>query len=245
MPSTLSLVALAFSAGTATFFAPCAFPLVPGYVSFYLGTSAETATDGGTASGSPGGLLDRRVARSVVRAVGISAVVSAGMVTVYAAVAGVAVGVGSRVLADIAALEAVVGATFVLAGGLMAAGWKPSGRLVRLPRRRRTLGGFFAFGALYAAAAAGCTAPLFVAVVVRTASAGPQQGLAVATAYAGGMGAVMTAVTVVTALGGTALLSRLSGYTDAVYRVAGALLVLSGGAEIYYYRYGFPAWAVV
>ena len=35
---------LAFSAGVATFFAPCAFPLLPGYVAYYLGHGAGDAT---------------------------------------------------------------------------------------------------------------------------------------------------------------------------------------------------------
>ena len=39
---SLPFLAFAFSAGAGTFFAPCAFPLLPGYVSFYLGQTTES-----------------------------------------------------------------------------------------------------------------------------------------------------------------------------------------------------------
>ena len=43
----------AFSAGVATFFAPCAYPLLPGYVAFYLGDAGPSATLGGRPRRSP------------------------------------------------------------------------------------------------------------------------------------------------------------------------------------------------
>ncbi|ELZ25088.1 cytochrome c biogenesis protein [Halosimplex carlsbadense 2-9-1] len=246
MSATVSLLGLAFSAGMATFFAPCAFPLVPGYLSYYLGTSADTVADGGTAP--LGGTVSRRLGRlhpglaAVARGVGVGLVVGTGMFLVYGVIAGIVMAVGARAVSDIAVMELVVGAAFVVVGAAMAAGWKPTGQLVRLPERRRSVGGFFAFGVLYAAAAAGCTAPLFVAVLLRAAAAGPGQGATVALAYAAGMAVVMVTVTVTVALTGTALVGRLSRHTGRIYRVAGALLALSGVTEIYYYRYGFPPW---
>ena len=52
-----ALFGLAFSAGAATFFAPCAFPLLPGYVGYYLGKTGD---------GTPDGPLSTRLGRAAV-----------------------------------------------------------------------------------------------------------------------------------------------------------------------------------
>lgn len=237
-----ALLALAFSAGTATFFAPCAFPLLPGYISYFLGDTVSAGNTPEKSSGrseAPEVLVDR-VKRPLARAVLIGLVVSLGMTLVYVGLAGVTVTLGARALADIAVLEVVVGILFVVAGSAMATGWKVSRSPVRLPERRRSFAGFFLFGVLYAGAAAGCTAPLFIAVLVKGISLGTGPGLGIAVAYALGMSVVMIGVTAASALAGSSVTSVLGAYTRQIYRVAGVLLALSGLAEIHYYFYGFP-----
>lgn len=309
-----SLLPLAFSAGLATFFAPCAFPLLPGYLSYFLGeaatsgrsgapssqataaadatagtttdTAASTTTDSaaGTTANSAGSAtansprsatrnsaagtstsggterstatdtegvtpastptadatLIERVRQPTARALVIGGVASLGMVLVYVLLAGTAVVLGASALSDVAVFELVVGSVFVVGGLAMAAGWKPSGTLVQLPERRRSLGGIFLFGVLYAVAAAGCTAPLFLAVVLQGASVGPLAGATVAVSYALGMGSVMLVVAGLS-VAGSSLIGRIGRHAGRLYRVAGGLLVLSGVAEIYYYLEGFPA----
>ncbi|SEG64200.1 cytochrome c-type biogenesis protein [Halobellus limi] len=162
------------------------------------------------------------------------------MTVVYGSLAGTTVFLGAQALAEIALMELIVGSFFVVAGSLMMVGWKPSKSIVRLPERKRSLSGFFVFGALYAGAAAGCTAPLFVAIILQGMSAGPILGVSLAFTYAIGMGTVLAVFTCVTALGGSSITATLRSHTRTIYRIAGGLLVCSGAAEIYYYFYGFP-----
>ena len=241
-----ALLGLSFSAGVATFFAPCAFPLLPGYLSYFVSDTISTPDGGRSTAGTAhpagaavGGLVSR-ARRPLVRAALLSALAGLGMTLVYVGLAGTTAFLGARALADIAVLEMVVGCVFLAAGGTMAAGWKPAWSPVRLPARERSLAGFFAFGVLYAAAAAGCTAPLFIAVVLRGVSAGPVLGVGAAVSYALGMSTVLAVVTGATALGGASVATALSAHTGRIYRVAGGLLAVSGAAEIYYFLYGFP-----
>ena len=235
-----ALLGLAFSAGVATFFAPCAFPLLPGYLSYFLSDTVSTAGDGRPASTARSRTDVERVRRPLVRALLLSTLAGAGMTVVYLSIAGTTAFLGAQALANIAVMELVVGSVFMFAGGLMMTGWKPSQSVVQLPERKRSLSGYFVFGALYAGAAAGCTAPLFIAVVLQGASAGPIAGVGIALAYAIGMSTVLVAFTCVTALGGSSLTATLRSRTQTIYRIAGGLLVLSGAAEVYYYFYGFP-----
>lgn len=236
--NTLSLLSLSFSAGTATFFAPCAFPLLPGYLSYFLSDTASTAVGDRE---PPDGPFVSRLSSPLARAGVVSVAAALGMTIVYVTLAGTTITLGAAALADIAVLEVVVGSVFILGGGAMALGWKLDRSIVRLPERRRSVGGFFVFGVLYAAAAAGCTAPLFIAVVTRGIAAGPSLGIGLALAYALGMSVVLIVLTVASAVGSASLVSTISEHTQTIYRLSGVLLVVSGSAEIYYYVYGFPA----
>jgi cytochrome c-type biogenesis protein len=214
----------AFSAGVATFFAPCAFPLLPGYVSYYMGSDEESTDD---------------VRTRLLRAVLVGLVVSAGFFVVYGILGGIVVALGSQLLANISLLELLVGTILIVLGLAMAAGVDVSVGHVLLPERDRSLFGFFSFGVLYAAAAAGCTAPVFASVAVGALTAGPIAGATTLAAYAAGMSVLMIGVTVATALGRDALFKRFAARTGKIQRAAGVLLVVAGIVQIYLFLFEF------
>jgi len=216
-------LSFAFVLGGLTFFAPCAYPLLPGYLAYFLGQ-----TDDGEPS-----------RRSVLGPAGFGLQVSLGFLVVYAVLGGVVLTVGTELLADLVVLELVVGLLLVVLGLAMAAGRTPTVR-VSLPRRRRSALGFLLFGVVYAVAAAGCTAALSFAVVASAVAADPLVGLWTLLAYVAGMSGVMLLVTVLAGLGRDAVLRRLSARTGQVERVAGALLVLAGVAQVslFLFRFG-------
>lgn len=214
----------AFSLGAATFFAPCSFPLLPGYVSYYLGREEEPAS------------LPRRLARA--GAVGV--LTSLGFILVYAVLAGVVAAVGTQALTNISVLELVVGGLLIVLGSVMATGRFDASMIhLPLPERRRSPAGFFLFGVVYAAAAAGCTAPLFISIALLGLSGGPVRAVATFGAYAAGMSLLMIGVTALSALGKGTVLRVASRNTGLVSRVAGALLVVAGLAQIYVFLFWF------
>ena len=110
---------------------------------------------------------------------------------------------------------------------------------VRLPERRRSVAGFFGFGVVYAAAAAGCTGPLFVGLAGVALASGPTGAVALFGAYALGMSLLMLAVTLGVAVGGEALLRRFSAVSGRLSRIGGAVLVLAGLVQLYYFFFEF------
>jgi cytochrome c-type biogenesis protein len=219
LADALARLSFAATLGGFTFFAPCAFPLLPGYVAFYLGTGDDESTDTGP---------------RLLGAAKVGLLVSAGFFVVFWALGTVVALVGTRLLADISLLEPVIGTLLVVLGAAMATGRTPRWH-VKLPERRRTASGFFLFGVVYAAAAAGCTAPVFVGVVGASLGTGPALGAATLAAYAAGMAAMMVAVTGLAAFGRDQVLGRLSASTGRIQRVAGTLLVLAGVTQVVYY----------
>lgn len=228
-------VALAFSAGVATFFAPCAYPLLPGYVAYFLGGEDEPSTRDGRL---PAAALSR-----LRRAAVVALVVSAGFFLVYAVLAGLiaAAGASALPLQQISVLELVVGAALIALGVAMALGRVEMGQLhVALPERRRSVGGYFVFGVVYAAAAAGCAAPVFVGVATFAVSAAsPALAVAMFGAYALGMVLLLFLVTALAALGRGTLLRGLSGRSGLLTRLAGVVIAAAGVVQVYLFLFRF------
>lgn len=253
----VSLLAFAFTAGVFTFFAPCSYPLLPGYLSYYLGdhtpAAAEFPANGSATSGwatervasGIGVVVPQSKASPVAQALVVSLLVSAGFFLVYTLLAGVVAAVGAQVLAGISLLELVVGSLLIVLGGVMATGRTLPTAGIELPERRRSGRSYIGFGVLYAAAAAGCTAPLFIGVALKALAAGIGLGLLAFAAYAGGMSVLMIGVTVATALGREALLQRVTQRMDLLHRGAGVLLVLAGVVQIYLFLFRFGGLAML
>jgi len=201
---------LAFAAGTgvATFFAPCAFPLLPGYVGYYVSDSTSDT--------------------AVVAAAAAAAV---GAVAAIAAVAGLVLAVGQPVKAVLPVLEPVIGVGLVAFGVLVVAGRGPQLH-VALPERPSSVLGFGVFGAVYAVAAAGCVVPLFVGVVVQALALPAAGATAVLGVYAAGVAAPLVGVTLLAGAGVDAW-RDLGAYSGSMETAAGAVMVLAGLGQLY------------
>ncbi|RQG97928.1 cytochrome c biogenesis CcdA family protein [Natrarchaeobius chitinivorans] len=229
MLSDLRLV-IAFTAGTATFFAPCAFPMLPGYVAYYLGGDGSSSTRS-----------------SLRRGAVVSLVASAGMFAVYLGLVGIAVAVGSQYFHRLVLLGALVGVALIGLGVAMITG-ATHGRLfsMQLPERERSYRGYFAFGVAYAIAAAGCTAPFFITVVVSSLSIGPAAAVLTISAYASGMVVMLVAVTLLTAVGHASLFRRVVPGFQRVMppwmtldRAGGTLLIVVGVVQLYLFLFEY------
>lgn len=224
-----SIALYALSAGAATFFAPCAYPLLPGYLAYYLGLEDGPTTE-----------------RPLRRAAMVGLLVSLGFAIVYAVLGGLVAVAGSRLLANVATLELVVGLLMIGLGVAMA-----TGRLrgidapIQLPERRRSWVAFLGFGVVYGVAAAACTAPIFLGVVGLAVSRGGPVLLASLGSYLLGMSLLMVGLTLATALGRDALVRALTPDLDRLPRVAGLLLALAGVVQVYLFLFRYDGLALL
>jgi len=206
-------VAFAITTGATTFFAPCAYPLLPGYVGYFM--QAES-TEGGS-------LLTGALVRGLAASVGV--LVTFGLLAVAA------ITVGRPLQAHLSALELVVGVLLVLFGLVTLSG-RTVGWHARLPERTTSISGFVGFGGLYAIAATGCVAPVFLAVVSQALTFGPAGTAAVLGGYAAGMAVLMIGATVAVAVGVEITTDRFAGLADRMTPIAGGILVAAGLAQI-------------
>lgn len=207
-------VTFAFGVGVATFFSPCAYPLLPGYVGYYV---SQADTD---ERRPVGGALVRGIAAGV------------GVLAVFGVLAGLAVAVGQAGFERLVLFEPLVGVALLVFGLLALAGRTPSIR-ISLPERRTSVLGFGLFGAVYALAAAGCVAPIVFPVFLRAITAPPVEAALVVGAYAGGVSLLMVAATVATGVGVAAGIERVAASAPYLKRLAGAVMVVAGLGQLY------------
>jgi cytochrome c-type biogenesis protein len=218
--SPLTLAAFGFVAGIGAFFAPCAFALFPGYVSYYLASS-------GTGRESP--------ARSLL--LGLAC---ASGSAVFFAIVGIAITLlGGSISPYLIATKPVIALAVVLLGFVLLAD-------VRLPSLVLPLGpvgrnlppgaGLFLYGFGYALASTGCTLPIYVSMIVLPLTSG-FSGAALLTfmSFAAAMALMMLLTSLLVGLAKASLLRRLQASTVWIKRASGVVLILAGLYLGYYY----------
>jgi len=205
----LTELSLAVGAGVATFFSPCAYALLPGYVGMYLSDGEGTLRSDGM--------------RGLAAALGVLVVFA---VTVAAVAA-----VGEAVQPWIGRIEPLTGLALVGFGVLLLGG-STFGWHLPLPDQRPGVAGFGIFGAVYAVAAVGCVAPLFFGLTLNALQAGPTQAAVVLSAYGGTIALLLLAVTVAIGVGYEIAELKLARLSVVGQKLGGIVLVAAGIVQL-------------
>ncbi|MEV8596309.1 cytochrome c biogenesis protein CcdA [Streptomyces sp. NPDC052012] len=214
-------LALALTAGMLAAVNPCGFALLPAYLSLLV-----------LGDDSPG----RAVA--VGRALTATAAMTVGFAALFG-IFGLAVQpAAGQVQQHLPWFTIAFGLLMAAAGAWLLAGRQlpaPAPKIRRAPTVTRSLPSMALFGMAYATASLGCTIAPFLAIVVsafRSGSTG--EGIALFTAYAGGMGLIVGAASLTVALTRTTAVTRLRRLGAVAPRLGGGLLVLVGVYVAYY-----------
>jgi cytochrome c biogenesis protein CcdA len=210
---------IALTAGGLAVLNPCGFPLLPAFLSYYLGVEEQRLPHART-----------RVAQGLL----VGGLVAVGCLVVFAVIAlPLSLGVGA--IADaVPWVGLATGAALALAGvGVLAGRRIP---LPALPRPRvprgRGLATMVLFGVGYGAASLGCTLPILLALIGSSLGAAR---LSVFAAYAAGMAVVLMSLSVAVAFAREGIARRSRPLLPHVARVAGVLLLASGAYLTYYW----------
>ncbi len=212
----------ALTIGVVTAFNPCGLPMLPAYLSYFLGIDDPGETD---------------PRAGLATALRVGGAVSAGFVATFAVLGLVIAHVTRSVQSWIPWLTVVIGLGLVALGVALIAGFQPTFALPKLDRggRSRRVGSMALFGVSYAVASLGCTIQLFLALIAlgfseRSLTA----ALATFLAFAAGMSLVVLALTVALALARHSLVRAARRALPYVQRAAGVLLVPIGAYVAWY-----------
>ena len=250
-----SIWLMAVGAGFLSFFSPCSFPLLPGYVSFYLMRKKETS-----------GGLNEQTMRAALPA-GLAA--SAGILTIFLGLAIFGIFFSEAVREMVPVLIPITGAVILIMGLIMvadidisrftypikekfAAGAKklkpiflpPIEKILSFITRKEIkfeenedseMMGQYLYGLGYGAASAGCTAPVFIALLVASMSYTLFNTALIFTLYAVTTAALMVTFTLLVAASQDTIVNKMRASTGLIKKIGGAVLSIVGLYLVYQY----------
>lgn len=205
-----------FTSGVFALFSPCGFPMLPGYVSYYIGTNASLG------KAFPGGVA-----------------CTLGLVTVFSIIGVIADALGSLITYYISLLELVAGLATIFLGLSMILKIRiPMFSIpVKAPKRRGLIG-IYLYGVTYGMATLACSAPIFFSILsIAIAAGGLLNGILTFTVYAIGMGLPLIIITILLVNTKKMFLKRIMKMMPWIEKLSGIILVSIGVYLIYFYLY--------
>jgi len=216
-------LSVALIAGALVALNPCSVPLLPAFLSYYLGVERE---------GLP------RARTGLLQGMLVGALLTVGVVGVFTLIGLPLVYGASRITDAVPWLGLGAGGAAMLAGVVALAGRGsiapplPAGLSRHQGRWLRPL----LFGVAYGVASLGCSLPVFLAFLASSLSVrGSDNALAVLAAYLTGIAITILALLVVATLLREGLARRLGPLAGRLHRVSGLLLLLAGGYLSYFW----------
>ena len=217
VPAVAGLYVLAFLTGLMSFFAPCAFPLLPGYISYYIGRYESGPTLRGSVKA---GIASATGINGIFALIGAAVAVGGAAVKSYLTY--FAPGVGFVII--LLGLAMVFGKTesFEKFGGILSSYSSKVGGRARYS-------GLFMYGVGYGLASMGCQAPVFIALIFAgLASGGALEAFMVFLSFSIGMGSMMLIVSIIVGTAKMTILERMRKMTPYINRACGVILIIVG-----------------
>ena len=259
-----SIYLFAVGAGVMVFFSPCSFPMLPGYMSFYLtnkkqriGKFDETAAR----ETLPDGLAAAAGLTGVLLLIGILLVPFVSIIGGYLGYLELLVGIMVAALGFSMIMEYdfekivrpfrqflndyIFQTKFAASvAGAVESGIQSAGKRFNNPAMETfsfaseeagTKTGLFWYGVAYGSAAAGCVAPVIIGLLTASITKGIITGLLVFLIFSITAGSLMVAFTMMVAASETTIVDKLKASTRQIEMAGGVIMIIVGIYLVYYY----------
>jgi cytochrome c-type biogenesis protein len=213
------LLGFSFLAGIASFFAPCAFTLFPGYVAFYLG-------------------IDEKRREHPIK---IGFIAATGMLSFFILLSIVLIIIGRGIIPYLHYIAPSIGFIIIIAGVLLFQGYTFKTAMIKKGidnlrsedvRSRRNI---YLFGFGYGAVSIGCTLPLLFAMIIVPLTTGKITTVMLSLLfYFIAMSILIISITYLVAWSKNKLIIRMLDSTIKIKKASGIVLVVVGAFLIYY-----------
>ncbi|HEY4673543.1 MAG TPA: cytochrome c biogenesis protein CcdA [Nitrososphaerales archaeon] len=204
-------LALVLGAGFVTLLSPCGYALLPGLIGYLLG----------------GKVSIRGAVRGALTAI-------FGVLLVFAAV-GIILSIASGLIRAIVPHLTIGAAVIIMTIGIAKIFELNLPVIGNAPSINIKPTGFFTYGIAYAFAGAGCTFPIFFAVLLYASTVPGIGALATMLTYSVGLAVPLLITSVLTATANDAIVHRIARLTGKIQRVSGSVLLAAGVYLIYSY----------
>ena len=246
----LGLVAFAFISGLAAFFSPCSFPLLPGYITYYFKVGADAQKKKEEA-----GIEEKGMGRGQQVGTGLrlGTISGLGIVLVYFTLGIIIIPLlflGVTAVGDaIAYFKPIVGTILVIMGlltlfdiaintGYITAPFRRLKDKIRPSKgpKRPTFNttGLFLYGVGYGSASAGCSAPIFIALVFAAVTTGEALDTVLTfTVFLFSLWLLMAVVSVVLTISEEKVKTGMMRHYIWIKRVTGVVFIIAGAYLLY------------
>jgi len=219
---------LAIFGGLASFFSPCAFPLLPSFIAYYI-----TGAEGKSRTIKNGLSLGIKAAiglLSIFAFIGILAISGSYWISKYIPYLELIVGILILILGVLLLKDIDIGSYFTLIKNkiLHSVGKETS--------RSKATTSPFLYGMGYGSAAAGCTAPVFIAIVISSWLAdGLYSALLVILLYFSVMAGLMIAFSVMTMVLKDTIANKIRKHIGLINKISSVIMIVVGLYLIIYF----------
>lgn len=236
--SIFNLYTLAVAAGVASFFSPCAFPLLPSYFSFYQTAQADMG-----ASSTPSNRALRLGIAAALGVITFNLVLGFGIAAMGSGIAKSLSISGPEPSQFVRYFRGGVGVVLITLGIGQIIGWNLKPKFVdafayhtrpeRAGKRSPVLN-LYLYGLGYNAAGMGCTGPILAGLMIfALSSGGSSLALTAFLIFSLTMGTLMLVVSGLVAASHQTLITKLKAATPKIKGVASLLLIAVGVFNIY------------
>lgn len=226
---SMSWYLLVFLAGVSSFFAPCALPLLPAYMSYYIAVGKKEIGKKVILSGAKSGIASLF-----------------GILTIFTIIGGIVAFAGDAVKSYVGMISPAVAIIIIILGMILAFNYtwifekltmkfQPYVSKIKMPLVKKSIEmnkgfmGLFSYGILYGGASLGCLAPIFIAIIFGgLMSGGFSSALLSFIVYALGMGSLMVTVTILLSMAKSKIVDKMIGAMPYINRLSGIVLVIVG-----------------
>ncbi len=235
--NSMPIILLAFAAGIASFFSPCSFPMLPGYVGYYLGIEEHKKQE--------------EKKQMLKKALFTGTAAALGILLIYLFIGFLIMLIGPTIYPFIPFFAPLVAIIIIVLGLLMLTNiqyysitnrinklivyfflnlhldkWDPAKKI-----REKELGGIFTYGVGYGFAAAGCTLPLLMLIIPTAISTGGFfSGMLMFLVFGLGAAIFMVVVTLLIATSKDSIVNKMKMSTGKIKMVSGIFMVIAGVA---------------
>jgi len=213
--NTAIILSFAYMAGLLSMLAPCAFAMLPSYISWYLNKEEKESTGHALLNG----VLATVGGGTVMGAIGILSIL------------------GIRTVGQLVYFRLIIGIILIVMGALMLSGKGISITLpVTITKKKGPLG-VYIFGALYSLASLGCVASVFIGMVLAASAQGTTVAFTSVLIYVLGMGTILVPLTLAVSSSKTVLVSKMQKIVPYVKKIGGVILIVMGSYLILYWMF--------
>lgn len=195
----IGTLVFAFSSGVLAFFSPCAFPLLPAYITYYLGMESDQEKT-------------KEAKKAISKGLFGGLVCALGALVLLMALGATFSLIGQIISSYIGIIEPFVGVILLGLGIMMLLG-KGFSFGIKTSVKKKGYLSLFGYGVLYSLAGSGCVAPLFMGVILEAITQSFLEGIVIFVSYALGISIFLVIVTILIASAKTLLVQKMKSAT--------------------------------